>query len=62
MKKLAKKLDVDEADFKTAQIYDFENGSDLIPTIDKYSRYALKDEGKWYLKTYRTSANPFLVF
>ena len=38
-KELAKKLGVDEIKFKTAQIYDYENGSDLIPTLDKYARY-----------------------
>jgi hypothetical protein len=31
--------------FKTAQIYDYENGSDLIPTIDKYSRYKRNEDG-----------------
>ena len=39
IKKLAKKLGVDKLEFKTAQVYDFEKGSDLIPIQDQYSRY-----------------------
>ncbi|MFZ6664322.1 SPASM domain-containing protein [Peijinzhouia sedimentorum] len=50
VKRLAKELGVDEVGFKTAQIYDYENGSDLIPTIDKYSRYKQKPNGKWEVK------------
>ncbi|HRG29137.1 MAG TPA: radical SAM protein, partial [Chitinophagales bacterium] len=34
VKKLGKEIGVDEVAFKTAQIYDYENGSNLIPTID----------------------------
>jgi radical SAM protein with 4Fe4S-binding SPASM domain len=37
--RLAKELQVDQVLLKTAQIYDYKNGSSLIPTIDKYSRY-----------------------
>jgi radical SAM protein with 4Fe4S-binding SPASM domain len=48
--KLAKELGVDEVKLKTAQIYDFENGSDLIPTQDKYSRYKLNASGKYSIK------------
>ncbi len=48
--KLASAIGVDEVTFKTAQIYDYENGSDLIPTIDKYSRYKKGKDGKWVLK------------
>ena len=45
IKLLAKEFGVDEVRFKTAQIYDFENDpNNLIPTIDKYSRYK-KDAG-----------------
>jgi MoaA/NifB/PqqE/SkfB family radical SAM enzyme len=40
--KLANELGVDKVILKTAQIYDFQNGSDLIPTNDKYSRYKKK--------------------
>lgn len=50
VKKLAKELGVDEVGLKTAQIYDYEEGSDLIPTIDKYSRYKKEDEGRYSIK------------
>jgi len=40
VKKLAKEIGVDDVWFKTAQIYDYEKDpNNLIPTIDKYSRY-----------------------
>jgi len=47
---LAKSLGVDEVLFKTAQIYDFENGSDLIPLQEKYSRYKPKGDGTYSIK------------
>jgi len=39
VKGLAKKLGVNKLEFKTAQVYDFEKGSDLIPNAKQYSRY-----------------------
>lgn len=48
--RLAKSLEVDEVGFKTAQIYDYENGSELIPTINKYSRYKKNENGKYSIK------------
>ncbi|TDB64541.1 radical SAM protein [Arundinibacter roseus] len=45
VQRLAKELGVDEVGLKTAQIYDYENGSELIPTIDRYSRYKKDGEG-----------------
>ena len=50
VKKLAQELGVDEVAFKTAQIYDYENGSDLIPDNEKYSRYEKNENGKWSIK------------
>jgi len=50
VKKLAKELGVDEVKLKTAQIYNFENGSDLIPVNQKYSRYERNRNGKYSLK------------
>lgn len=50
VKALAKELGVDEVVFKTAQIYDHENGSPLIPTIDYYSRYKNNGDGSYSLK------------
>jgi radical SAM protein with 4Fe4S-binding SPASM domain len=50
VKELAKELGVDKVLYKTAQIYDYENGSDLIPTIDKYTRYTQDRNGKYTIK------------
>jgi radical SAM protein with 4Fe4S-binding SPASM domain len=50
VKKLAAELGVDEVGLKTAQIYDYEQGSPLIPTIDKYSRYQAEEGGKYSIK------------
>lgn len=50
VKKLAKSLGVNEVSLKTAQIYDFENSSPLIPTNQKYSRYKKDSQGKYQLK------------
>lgn len=50
VKKLGKELGVDEVKIKTAQIYDFENGSNLIPEIDKYSRYKKNKDGNFEIK------------
>jgi len=50
VKALGKKIGVNEVRFKTAQIYDYENGSELIPTIDKYSRYRQEADGTWKIK------------
>ncbi|UII21895.1 radical SAM/SPASM domain-containing protein [Fulvivirga ligni] len=50
VKQMATDLGVDEVGFKTAQIYDYENGSDLIPTIDKYSRYRKNGDGTFSIK------------
>ena len=50
IKKLAKEIGVDEVRFKTAQVYEYENGNELIPTDDRYSRYRQLDNGKWEIK------------
>lgn len=50
VKSLAKELGVDEVKLKTAQIYDFENGSELIPLDQKYSRYVRNQDGKYSIK------------
>lgn len=50
VQKLALELGVDEVKFKTAQVYDFENGNELIPTIDKYSRYQQNSDGRYSIK------------
>jgi len=47
---LAKQLGVDRVALKTAQIYDFEKGSDLMPIQSKYSRYKKKADGNYAIK------------
>lgn len=49
-KELAAALGVDEIRFKTAQVYDFENGNPLIPDNERFSRYKKGAEGKYSLK------------
>jgi radical SAM protein with 4Fe4S-binding SPASM domain len=49
-KHLAEQLGVDEIRFKTAQIYNYEQGSPLIPLQDQYSRYRKTSSGSWELK------------
>lgn len=50
VQQLAKELGVDEVALKTAQIYDYKNGSELIPTLDQYSRYKKKQDGSYEIK------------
>ncbi len=49
-KRLTKELGVDEIKFKTAQLNDFENGNELMPTNQKYSRYRESGGGKFSIK------------
>jgi radical SAM protein with 4Fe4S-binding SPASM domain len=48
--RLAKEIGVDEVKLKTAQVYDYEHGNELIPTIDKYSRYQKQSDGRYKVK------------
>ena len=50
VRRLATRLGVDELRLKTAQIYDFENGSDLMPLNDRYNRYQKKAGGQYEIK------------
>lgn len=50
VEKLAEELGVDEVLFKTAQVYDYENGNPLIPLNEKYSRYKKLSSGKYVIK------------
>ncbi len=50
LKKLANEIGVDEVKLKTAQIYDYEDGNGLIPTVDQYSRYQKQNNGKYKIK------------
>ncbi len=47
---LAEQYGVDEVTLKTAQVYEYEQGNPLIPTIDKYSRYAKQADGSYKIK------------
>jgi radical SAM protein with 4Fe4S-binding SPASM domain len=48
--KLAKEMQVDQVVLKTAQIYDYQHGSDLIPEQEQYSRYRKNDDGTYSIK------------
>jgi radical SAM protein with 4Fe4S-binding SPASM domain len=50
VKKLAVDIGIDEVRFKTAQVYDYEYGNPLIPTISKYSRYKQLPDGRFAIK------------
>lgn len=47
---LAKELGVDEVRFKTAQVYDYKQGNDLIPDNPEYSRYTKNKDGSYTIK------------
>lgn len=47
---LARDLGVDQVVLKTAQIYDHKNGSPLIPSAERYSRYRKNLDGSWSIK------------
>lgn len=49
---LAKTLGVNEVRFKTAQFYAYENGNELMPSNEKYSRYIKKRDGSYRVKYY----------
>ncbi|MFL9482048.1 radical SAM/SPASM domain-containing protein [Chitinophagaceae bacterium LWZ2-11] len=52
VKRLGKEIGVDQVRFKTAQVYDYENDPhQLIPSIDKYSRYKKDKDGKREVKS-----------
>jgi radical SAM protein with 4Fe4S-binding SPASM domain len=50
VKTLARELGVDAVGFKTAQIYDYQQGSPLIPRQQKYSRYRRLANGTYRIK------------
>jgi len=48
IQQLAKDIGVDEVRFKSAQVYDYENDpNQLIPTLDKFSRYKKNKDGTY---------------
>lgn len=50
VRQLADELGVDEVALKTAQIYDYKNGSDLIPQNGRYARYKKLKDGSYAIK------------
>lgn len=48
--KLAEEIGIDEVKLKTAQVYDYEFGNPLIPTIEKYARYQQQADGRYSIK------------
>lgn len=47
---LAKEYGVDYVAFKSAQVYDYENGNPLIPLNERYSRYKKQADGTYTIK------------
>ncbi|GAA4300386.1 SPASM domain-containing protein [Compostibacter hankyongensis] len=50
IKRMAREIGVDQVRFKTAQVYDYEKGNPLIPTLEKYSRYRANPDGTFAIK------------
>lgn len=48
--RLANEIGVDEVKFKSAQLYDYENGNPLMPTKEQYARYFRKKDGTYGIK------------
>jgi radical SAM protein with 4Fe4S-binding SPASM domain len=50
IKLLAKKLGVDKLAIKTAQIYNYQQDTELIPSEGKYARYQKNEDGEFHIK------------
>ncbi len=50
LKRYAKKIGADKVELKTIQIYDFKNGSELIPSNENFSRYKKLSDGTYEIK------------
>lgn len=50
MKELSKELNVDRLVFKSAQLYNYSQGNDLLTTVKKYARYNRLKNGEYQLK------------
>lgn len=48
--RLAAEIGIDEVRLKTAQVYDYQNGHPLIPTDERYARYARQPDGTYRVK------------
>jgi len=51
IKAYGKEVGVDEVQIKSAQVYDFEKGSDLLVEENKYSRYERSKDGGWQIRS-----------
>ncbi|MBI4929975.1 MAG: SPASM domain-containing protein [Bacteroidetes bacterium] len=47
IKKLGKKLGIDEVKIKSAQIYDYEKGNERIPIKEEFARYKKREDGTY---------------
>lgn len=50
VQQLADEIGIDEVRFKTAQVYDYKNGNELIPNNEEYSRYVKQKDGTYRVK------------
>lgn len=50
IEKLSQQLGVDELKLKSAQVYDYKNGNELIPNNEEYSRYKKNKDGTFSIK------------
>lgn len=50
VQQLANQLGIDEVRFKTAQVYDYKNGNELIPENERYARYVKQKDGTYRFK------------
>lgn len=50
VQRIGREIGVNAVVLKTAQVYDYEHGNPLIPTIDKYSRYSQQADGTYNVK------------
>lgn len=50
VQKIADELGVDQVNYKTVQVYDYETGNNLIPKNEEYSRYKKNKDGSYSLK------------
>ncbi len=48
--RLADEIGIDEVKLKTAQVYDYTHGNELIPTLDQYARYKKQEDGTYRVK------------
>ncbi|MEM7572968.1 MAG: radical SAM/SPASM domain-containing protein [Bacteroidota bacterium] len=50
VKRLATEIGIDEVKFKTAQLYDYEQGNPLMPENLQFSRYRQLEDGRYTIK------------